>query len=246
MILMAVPKPIINRKEFEVYDVIHETPDVDIFQLKDEDNTKLNFDPGMFVMLTSINPGSDPKEVTRAFSIASAPQTDTLEFYIHMIHGKFTSRLDNAKIGDKLLVTGPYGQFKFVPNEDKKTLFIAGGTGLAPMMSMLRAIKNSAADTDCVMFYSVRFPNEILSGEELKSLENEIRLKNIITVTRESEQRWDGERGHINSDMIKRHCNDYSDRTVYICGPLEFVKAMKQATTELGINNVKVKADVWG
>ncbi len=243
--LMAVPNPSINKKEYIITQIVHETPDVDIFYITPLDNQPLNFDPGMFVMLTYVS--TEPKvEITRAFSIGSSPTTPVLDFYIHMIHGQLTSKLENSKIGDKLLVTGPYGQFRFIPSEDKKVLFIAGGTGLAPMMSMLKQINDQSTGTDVVMFYSVRYPNEIIRKDELKELESKIKLKNIITVTRESDLPWNGERGRINSEMIRKHCEDCRERTVYICGPLEFVKAMKQATQELGINNVKVKADVWG
>ncbi len=242
---MAAQAPMVNRKEFEIYDIVHETPDVDIFKLKDEDGTRLSFDPGMFVMLTYSDP-STKAEVTRAFSIASAPNIEILEFYIHMIHGRFTSKLEDMRIGDKIKVTGPYGQFKFIPAEDRKVLLIAGGTGLAPMMSILREIKNSSTGTDSVMLYSVRFPNEIISKGELDGLARQIKLNTTITVTRKTDEPWSGECGHINSEMIKRHCDDYKERTVYVCGPLEFVKAMKTAATELGITSVKVKADVWG
>lgn len=242
---MAIIKPVLNNREYEIYDIIHETPDVDVFKLKDEDGTRLDFNPGMFVMLTYTDPNTNTS-ITRAFSIASAPKSDILEFYIHMIHGRFTSKIEDMRIGDKLKVSGPHGQFKFVPNDDKKVLFIAGGTGLAPMMSMLREINNNTTDTDVVLIYSVRFPDEIIAKDELNDISKKINLKISITVTRQSDEEWSGERGHIDSDMIKRECVDYSERTVYICGPLNFVKAMKLATSSLDIKPIKVKADVWG
>lgn len=242
---MAVVKPILNKKEYEVYDIIHETPDVDILKIKDDDGIKLDFNPGMFVMLTYTDPNTN-KSITRAFSVSSAPKSDILEFYIHMIHGQFTSKIEDMRIGDKLQVSGPHGQFKFVPGEEKKVLFIAGGTGLAPMMSMLREIENNSIGTDVVLLYSVRFPDEIIAKDELSDISKKIKLKISITVTRESDEDWSGERGHIDADMIKRDCDDCSERTVYICGPLKFVKAMKTATSSLNIEPVKVKADVWG
>ncbi len=242
---MEVVQPTINKKEFEICDIIHETPDVDIIRLKDEDGTKLDFNPGMFVMLTYTDPTTN-LDITRAFSIASAPKSDILEFYIHLIHGRFTSKVENMQIGDKLKVSGPHGQFKFVLSEDKKVLFLAGGTGLAPMMSMLREIDNSSIGTDVVLIYSVRFPNEIISKKELDSFQDKIKIKMSITVTRQNDEEWSGERGHIDANMIKRNCNDYSERTTYICGPLKFVKAMKDAISSLGVESSKVKADVWG
>jgi NAD(P)H-flavin reductase len=164
-----------------------------------------------------------------------------------MIHGRITSKLENAKVGDIYYITGPHGQFKFIPNQDRKVLFIAGGTGLAPFMSMLKQISIMKLGTDVILLYSVRFPNEIIRKGELAALEKGINMKMVITVTRPQENDgWNGEKGHIDPEMIERHVDDISERTVYICGPLPFVKAMKETLSALGVGNVKVKADVWG
>ena len=133
----------INQKAYKVAELLHDTPDVDVFKFKAEDGYKLKFDPGMFVMLTYSNPDTKEK-ITRAFSIASEPEGETVDFFIHMIHGRITAKLETAQVGSVYYLTGPYGQFKFKPEEDKKVLFIAGGTGLAPFMSMLKTYASSS------------------------------------------------------------------------------------------------------
>ncbi len=236
----------INQKPYLINEIIKATPDVNVFRFKAADNTRVNFDPGMFIMLTHIDPINNEK-ITRAFSIASAPNAQTIDFYIHMIHGRLTSKMENAKIGDQYYMTGPYGQFRFVPSEDKKVLFIAGGTGLAPFMSMLKQIDTNSHDTDVVLLYSIRFPTEIIMGNELEDIRTRVKMQMAITVTRpEQSESWVGERGHISVDMIKKYAPDYKDRTAYICGPLNFVKAMKEALETLNVPNIKIKADVWG
>jgi Na+-transporting NADH:ubiquinone oxidoreductase subunit F len=197
-------------------------------------------------MLTYLDNNTNEK-ITRAFSIASAPKAETIDFYVHMVHGQITTKLENAKVGDTYYISGPHGQFKFIANVDKKVLFIAGGTGLAPFMSMLKHIYNMKLDTDIILLYSIRYPNEIIRKEELEALEKELNMKIVITVTRPAENDgWEGEKGHIDSEMIKRHVDDLNERSVYICGPLPFVKAMKESLSSLGVEGVKVKADVWG
>ena len=134
-----------------------------------------------------------------------------------------------------------------MPNEDRKVLFIAGGTGLAPFMSMLKYIRKLKSGTDVVLLYSIRFPNEIIRKEELEQLEKDIGMKMVITVTRqENSEGWNGEKGHIDDAMISKYTPDIMDRTTYICGPLPFVKAMKDALAKLKVPNEKIKADVWG
>jgi len=243
---MAPVPPAIVQKPYVISEIIHETPDVDIIRFRASDGTKLAFDPGMFVMITYSNPDTKEK-IARAFSIASAPNYDTLEFFVHMIHGRFTSHLDTAKVGDVYYMTGPYGQFRFVPSEDKKVLFIAGGTGLAPMMSMLRYINDLHSDNDVVLIYSVRFPNEIIRKQELEDLSKSIKLSTVVTVTRPQEgDGWTGETGHISTDMVKKYAPDFMERKVFICGPLNFTKAMHDVCTAIGISEDKIKADVWG
>jgi ferredoxin-NADP reductase len=185
--------------------------------------------------------------LTRAYSIASAPQQDYLEFLIAMAHGQFTSHLDSAKIGDEYFVTGPYGQFSFSPDTDKRVLFLAGGTGLAPFMSMLRSIKMLGIGTDVRMIYSVKYPNEIIRKAELEELAKQTGLKLSVTVTRpQPGDGWTGETGHIDADKIRRLVPDYAQRIPYICGPLAFAKAMKDTLTAMGVQPASIKADIWG
>jgi Na+-transporting NADH:ubiquinone oxidoreductase subunit F len=237
---------IIIQKPYVITEIVHATPDVDIFRMAAQDGTRLNFDPGMFVMLNYVNNETGEK-IARAFSIASAPNSEVLDFFVHMIHGRFTSKLDTAKVGDIYYVSGPYGQFKFDAKSDKKVLFIAGGTGIAPFMSMLKHIRNISSGNDVILIYSIRYPNEIIAKEDLESLEKEINLKMVITVTRPQQgDGWSGETGHIDSNMLNRHVSDIMERSIYICGPLSFTKAMKEVVASMGVKPEKVKADVWG
>lgn len=233
---------IIKNKEYKLVEIIKETPDVNLYRFKAIEDAKLNFDPGMFVM---IKYKDNEQEISRAFSIASEPNSETLDFYIHLINGRFTSKIANAKIGDIYYITGPHGQFKFIPKNEKKVLFIAGGTGIAPFISMLRYIKTLNLDIDIVIFYSVRFSNEIITKNELDELKKILKLKIIICVTRDDPD-WNGEKGHITKETVEKYINDANQRTAYICGPLEFTKAMKDVAMNCNVLKEKINADVWG
>ncbi|MGC8479359.1 MAG: ferredoxin--NADP reductase [Candidatus Micrarchaeia archaeon] len=222
------------------------TPNVTAFTFKAEDGSSIDFFPGMFAMLEYRN--EDTKEkIARAFSIANAPPSNELEFLISMIHGKFTSKLDNAKINDRYYISAPYGQFKFDMKENKKLLFLAGGTGLAPFMSMVKQMENNKIKSDCIMLYSVKFKEEIIEKDELERFEKELGLKTVVTVTRsDGTDGWMGEKGHVDADMIQRHVPDLKERIAYICGPPAFVKAIKDALVNLGVDNKDIKAEMWG
>ncbi len=237
---MIVSKPYIISKIRQC------TPTVTSFTFKAEDGTSIDFVPGMFAMVEYRNESTGEK-ISRAFSIANAPPTSTLEFLISLIHGKFTSKLDTAKVNDKYYISAPYGQFKFDVHNEGKLLFLAGGTGIAPFMSMIRQIESIKAETDCKILYSVKFPDEIIEKDELERFKQDLGVETIVTVTRPKEgDNWTGETGHADAEMIQKHVPDFKDRVSYICGPPAFVKALKVALVGLGVDEKKIKAEMWG
>lgn len=233
-------------KPYRITEMLKETPDVTLFRLESEDRAELEFDPGMFVMLAYKDSVTGEK-IARAYSLASAPNQNFLEFYISMVHGKLTSHLETAKVGDLYYVTGPYGQFKFSAREEKKVLFLAGGTGVAPFMSMLRQIKLLSSGNDVIMLYSVRYPSEIIRRNALAELTEQLGIRMVVTVTRPQQgDGWTGQTGHIDADMIRKYAPDFAERAPYICGPLAFSKALKDALISLGMSDERIKADIWG
>ncbi len=236
----------INDKPYMLAEIVKSTPDTYTFKFKPVDGSKLDFSPGMFLMVTFLDTSTGEK-ISRAFSIASEPNADYVEFFIHMVHGQFTTKLENAKVGDIYYMSGPYGQFKFDEASDRKVIFIAGGTGIAPFISIMKYIKSRRLNVDIVLLYSIRRPEEELAKDSILSLEKEINLKTCITVTRpQPTDSWQGETGHINAYMIKKYAPDVAERTAYICGPVEFSRAMKDLLLGLGLQNERIKADVWG
>jgi len=215
-----------------------------------KDGNPVQFDPGMFMMITGVD--ADGKRYTaRAFSIGSDPSTPGMEFMIikDPKHGDHIGRSHfvDAKIGDTFALKGPNGQFRFDPSVNKKVLFIAGGTGLAPFISMLRHIKVTASQSDVILIYSIKYPTEIIRKEELMNYVPQLGMKLVITVTRPAAgDGWTQQTGHVDQAMVGKYVPDMAERTAYICGPLEFVKAAKDALTALNVPAERVKADVWG
>ncbi|MGI0141861.1 MAG: ferredoxin--NADP reductase [Candidatus Micrarchaeales archaeon] len=238
----------ITKKPYVISEIIKETPDVTIFRFAAQDASTLSYDPGMFVMIAYKNPQTG-EEIARAFSLASKPDDSQLEFAISMIHGRFTSKLDTAKVGDVYYFSGPHGQFKYNATENKKVLFVAGGTGVAPFLSMLRFIAEKKYDTDVKLIYSIRHPDEVIRKQELDGYQTSLNFKYLVTVTRQetdADKAWQGEHGHIDAPMIQRYLSDAAERTCYVCGPLKFTKAIEAALVSLGVDKSKIKADVWG
>ena len=83
--------------------------------------------------------------------------------------------------------------------------------------------------------------------DELMQLKDELGVKLLITVTMPQEgDGWSGKTGHVDADMIKGEAPDINDRTTYVCGPLPFVQAIKNALVQLNVPQNEIHADVWG
>lgn len=242
--------PIVERKYF-VSEKIDETPEVLIMGFRPEDGKPNAFDPGMFMMLSGIDKITGERHVARALSIASDPSNPNMEFFVikNPTHGEHIgqSHFMDVGIGDPFLMRGPNGQFRFDPAKDSKVLFIAGGTGVAPFMSMLRHMKIVGSQTDINMLYSIKFPTEIIRKDELNAFSQQLKLKMTVTVTRPAPgDGWTGQTGHLDAPAIQNLVPDFKERMCYVCGPLPFVKAIKDAMTALGVPPERVSADVWG
>lgn len=236
----------IIKKPYVIESIGRNNPDVFTFRFKAQDGAKLEFVPGMFAMVYYRDCNST-QEIGRAYSIANAPPSEYLEFMIAMVHGALTSRLELSKPGDVYYISAPYGQFKFDMNEGKKFLFLAGGTGIAPFFSMTRYARAQGKKLDSYLLYSAKYPNEIIGQKDLDDFADKSDLKVVITVTRPAPgDGWTGQTGHIDSDMIKKYAPDFVERIPYICGPPAFTTAVKQSLMELGFDEKRIKAEMWG
>jgi len=219
--------------------------DVMVFRFRSQTKQVVDFTSGMFAMLT-YKDTSTGEQISRAYSIANAPPSDYFEFMIATIHGQMTSKLEAAKLGDIYYISAPYGQFKFDIKKCKKCLFISGGTGLAPFFSVLRYAKGIGEVIDANMLYSIKYPYEMVNKSELDSLAS-AGLKFTITVTRpQPGDGWTGPTGHIDAEMIKKCAPDFAERACYICGPPNFVKALKDIIIGMGVDEKKIMAEMWG
>lgn len=215
------------------------------FYLESVDGTSIEFKPGQFVNLyMKTAPGEPP--LFRQFSIASSPTSKMLEFCIKILpEGKFTSKLDKMNVGDVLGVIGPFGHFAY--DGGNNCAFVAAGTGVAPIISMLRSINERKADGNFTFVYSNKTEQMILYYKELKALTaSNPAIRIIFTLTQETPENWKGEKGRINHGMIERHIHDAGAKSWFFCGPLEFVKTIKDFALGKGVHPTKIKMEGWG
>ena len=191
----------------------------------------MHFEPGQYVHLRP-----QRLDVVRSYSMANASGSEQLEFFIRLVPGgQFSEWLRSAQVGDEVTVGAPRGTF-FLRQEDRPRLMIAGGSGLAPFLSMLRHAKDEPAHPT-TLIVGARTPAHWLAPHTLEALEQEMPGLTIHRVIEEGE--WPGADKGYPTDLIARLSLDPATR-VYLCGPPPMVEAGRRAAQAAGLNPADV------
>jgi propane monooxygenase reductase subunit len=175
------------------------------------------FKPGQYVDIHI--PGSDGDH--RSFSMANTTSGE-LEFMIKLYPGgRFSGLLADGAIkpGDELEVTGPYGVFTLRSSSPRRLLFIGGGAGMAPILSLLRSLSEAGSERAATYYYGARTEADLFHLEELSSLPC-----GFVPALSEHSNGWAGEAGLI-TDVVERLEGDISEVDAYVCGPPPMVEA---------------------
>lgn len=240
---MQIPKQYICT----ISKVIDETKMVKTFRLDLPNNSTIDFIPGQFIIISFLNALNGVSNLKRSYSISSQPNYNQFVEITLGAHGPFTQAMFKLRVGDKLNVQGPFGKFNLPLDFKGDLALFSGGTGIAPIMSIIRYITENNLKNDIKLLYSVKRPNEIIYNIELLRRQKEFEnFEFIPTITRlEEDDIWDGSSGRINVDMIKKHIPNITKRTSYICGPNEFVRGIVEMLTALGIDDINIKREAW-
>ncbi|MCH7756517.1 FAD-dependent oxidoreductase [Patescibacteria group bacterium] len=177
----------------------------------------------------------------KTFSISSAPHEEELVFAMRMRDSLFKKALANLKPGAAVEADGPFGE-RFVLHRDTilPAVFIAGGIGITPLLSMLSHIAENDIPRTVTLFYSNRRKDDIAFLGTLKFLVARDKcFKMVLTLTKPAEserQLWSDETGYINKDMLERHLNDIITPMYYISGPPEMVVGMSHTLEKAGVH----------
>ncbi|MGH3775328.1 MAG: NADH:ubiquinone reductase (Na(+)-transporting) subunit F [Pseudonocardiaceae bacterium] len=204
---------------------------------------EIKFFPGQYLDFTV--PGT---EEVRSFSMAntSCREDGRLEFVIKIYpDGLFSHFLDTeVKAGDRLDVTGPYGVFTLREGHDTDLVFVGGGAGMAPILSLLRSMTERGITRRATYYYGARRRRDLCFDKELRALEDSLPgFRYIPALSEPTEQDdWDGEVGLI-TDVVARHESDLKGADGYVCGPPPMVDAAIATLTRLGVAEGRIYYD---
>jgi propane monooxygenase reductase subunit len=203
---------------------------------------EIKFFPGQYVDITI--PGT---EETRSFSMAntSSRESGQLEFVIKLYpDGLFSHFLDTTlAVGDRLQLTGPYGVFTLREGDDD-LVFIGGGAGMAPILSLLRSMAERGLTRKATYYYGARGRRDLCFEDELRALEGTLPGFRYIPALSEPApgDDWDGETGLI-TDVVKRHADGLAGAHAYVCGPPPMVEAALPLLATLGVADKRIYYD---
>ena len=191
----------------------------------------------------------DGYQAQRSYSIASAPGGSRIELTVERLDdGEVSSYLtEELRAGDQIELRGPVGgYFVWEPVQGGPLLLVAGGSGVVPLMAMIRARADAGSDVDTRLLFSSRGWEDVIYRDELERLAGGD-LAVAHTLTRSQPEGWTGYARRVDVEMLAEVGPSPSELPlVYVCGPTSFVEAVAAALVQLGHEPHRVKTERFG
>ena len=205
------------------------------------------FKAGQYIDLTLSGSESAPSNgLTHTFSIASSPFDEELLVTTRMRNTAFKQALSILPIGSGARIEGPMGSFTLHNNTARPAVFVAGGIGIAPFLSMLSHANQGKLRHPIVLFYANRYMEDAAFMDALWGLERaNPRFRFIPTLTRTDKnyRGWKGETGHISSEMLLTKVGILRGPIFYIAGPPTMVAATRRTLNEAGVDEDDIRTE---
>lgn len=239
---ISLPPGLLNAKIYKAKVVLLEDYTYDIKRVRFEliEPKTIDFKPGQFIQIKV--PGI---EVVRAYSIASNPTDNNhLELMIRQVFkGEATTFVHKALIvGDVIDIDGPFGDFYLQEDSKKDIICIAGGSGMAPIKSILENLKENGMKRKVKYFFGARTQKDLFLTDELFALSKEFPNFEYYPALShaEDDKDWKGQKGWI-TDVVRNLAGDLSNSEAYLCGSPGMIDACIKVLQELNMH----EDDIW-
>ncbi len=216
------------RHDFKVEKVITETSDVVSIYISAKNLQRFKYQAGQFLIVRFL--AKSLWWQAHPFSLSSAPGENYLRLTIKRL-GDFTGALWDLKPGTKIIVDGPHGVFTARQAQRDKLLFIAGGIGITPILSLFSNL--APTQKNCTVLYANRDFKTTALQNELNALaaKNDCRIHYIMS----HDQDWSGESGYMDREKIMRLVPDLKEREVFLCGPAPMMQSVLKILSSEGV-----------
>jgi ferredoxin-NADP reductase len=235
-----------RRLELKVKEIIAETASAKTFRMESKDGRLPLFRAGQYINLFVEIGGV---RTSRPYSISSAPGKPYYDITIRRVDGGFVSHylLDKVRVGDSFESSGPNGYFYYEPLMDSADLvFLAGGSGAAPFMSIIRETVAKKAALKIHLIYGSRQPDDIIFEKELKDVTANNKNIKVDYVVSEPPAGWKGASGFLDEKIISSMAGDLKGKTAFACGPALMYQVCLPALAKLGVPARRIKQEAYG
>jgi Na+-transporting NADH:ubiquinone oxidoreductase subunit F len=239
-IRIRIPEELLSVREYDcVCDGIRElTYDIREYRFRLEEPNRMNFIPGQYVQVLAPEYEDSSEEVYRAYSVSSDPAREgSIELIVRRVaNGICTTYLfDHLKEGDPVRINGPYGQFRLTETQ-APMIFVAGGSGMAPIKCMLHHMVNIRCEREATYFFGVNTLRDLFMAEEMNAFQEQLPRFRFFPVLARPEEGsdWTGETGLV-TEAVKRGFPDCSKHEAYLCGSPGMIDATVKVLTAGGM-----------
>ncbi|HLI09195.1 MAG TPA: oxidoreductase [Ktedonobacteraceae bacterium] len=210
---------------------------------------RLAFEPGQYMEFTLAHPHPDSRGNRRYFTLASSPTEENLRLGVRFYPegSSFKQALSRLDSHTPLFAGQLAGDFTLPKDPAQKLVFIAGGIGITPFRSMLKYLVDMNEARDIIVFYANRTADEFAYKDVLNQAQQlpGIRVYYTLTDAQAVPRNWNGLTGRINASVIRKLVPDYEERTFYLSGPPEMVRASERMLKNLQIEPNQIKKDFF-
>lgn len=205
------------------------------------------FKPGQAIDVVLLEPpGADAQSARHTFSIVSAPFETDLVIATRMRDSAYKRALGALSTGAGIAIEGPFGSLTLHNERTRAAVFIAGGIGVTPIVSILRQAANDGLQQRLVLLYSNRRPEDAAFLVELQALERHnprYRLIATMTLMGGSSQPWAGPLGQIDEAMVRHAASNLLRPIYYVVGPPGMVEAIRLTLSKAGVNDDDIRSE---
>lgn len=247
-ISIEIPKGLLAGRQYKCTctDIEELTDDIKRFRFDLVRPKVMNYVPGQFIQLRTPVYFQGGEEVYRSYSIASDPaDKSAIEIIMRKVPNGIctTYCFDYLKVGDKVSFIGPDGDFH-LSDTDSPIVFIAGGSGMAPIRCILNQMRNVGSKRKAVYYFGTNKVSELFMLEEMKRFENDLEDFRFVPVVAAPEpgEIWTGLTGLV-TDAVESNLKNAANYEAYLCGSPGMIEASRKVLSRLGIPKDKIYYD---
>jgi ferredoxin-NADP reductase/mono/diheme cytochrome c family protein len=226
--------------------ITQQASDVKTLRFIVPDGRMLNTRPGQFLTFSFL---FDGKRVVRSYSIcSSAARSGYVEITTKRVKQGCVSVFlnDRAPVGMTVEANGPYGHFCLDESRHRNVVLLAAGSGITPIMAMLRYMDDLCLELTATLLYYVRTSSDIIFESELAQLRSRLKKFQYHVVLSQPHMEWSGPRGHVSREFIENSVKDIALPDFFLCGPPLFMEASRGILTSLGVKPERIRQESFG